>query len=153
MKIRNRRRGQRPTPKKTPDDGLPESGELLSIEALDRTGLAITSEGALGRILHVIPPNPLILSATDRARIASSFSQLAGRLRRGQTLQFYVQARPVTLDDVLLDSRREVAAWAGEPPAKGKPAQDPLSLSRWRLYAAMEESLRLHADHQAAVRT
>ena len=31
------------------------------------------------------------------------------------------------------------------------PARDPLSLSRWRLYAALEESLRLHADSQAAV--
>ncbi|HET6507064.1 MAG TPA: hypothetical protein VFG42_09755 [Baekduia sp.] len=153
MKIRNRRRRGAPTPKRTSDDGLPESGELLPVEALDRTGLAITSDGALVRILHVIPPNPLILSAPDRARVAASFCAIVARLRPGQTLQFYVQARPVNLDDVLLESRREVAAWAGEPPAKGKPAQDPLSLSRWRLYAAMEESLRLHADHQAAVRT
>ena len=30
---------------------------------------------------------------------------------------------------------------------------DGLALARWRLYAALEESLRRHADHQAAVRT
>ena len=30
-------------------------------------------------------------------------------------------------------------------------ARDPLALSRWRLHAALEESLRLHADSQAAV--
>ena len=53
MKIRNRkRRGARPTTMKVPEEGLPESGELLPVEALDRTGLAITSEGALVRILR-----------------------------------------------------------------------------------------------------
>jgi hypothetical protein len=144
-----RRRGAR----KAPETALPESGELLPLEALDRTGLALTSEGALVRILHVIPPNPLIMSAEDRRRLASSFCQIVGRLRPGQSLQFYVQARPVNLDEVLLASRREVAAWAGDPPVGGKQARDALALSRWRLYSAMEESLRLHADHQAAVRT
>ena len=132
---------------------LPEAGELLPVEALDRTGLMITSEGALVRVLHVIPPNPLILAPQDRQRIASSFCHIVARLRPGQSLQFYVQARPVNLDEVLLASRREVGAWAGDAPTNGRTARDPLALSRWRLYAAMEESLRQHADDQAAVET
>ena len=135
---------------KTDPVKLPEAGELLAIEALDRTGLAITSEGALVRILHVIPPNPLILSGHDRERIAVTFCHMAGRLRPGQSLQFYVQARPVNLDEVLAACRREVTAWAGDPPTADQPARDPLALGRWRLYASMEESLRLHADDQAA---
>jgi hypothetical protein len=129
---------------------LPEAGDLLAVEALDRTGLLITSEGALVRILQVIPPNPLILSGHDRERIATTFCHLAGRLRPGQTLQFYVEARPVNLDEVLAACRREVAAWAGDPPTPGQPARDSMALSRWRLYASMEESLRLHSDDQAA---
>ncbi len=136
---------------KTDPVKLPEAGELLAIEALDRTGLAITSEGALVRILHVIPPNPLILSGHDRERIAVTFCHMAGRLRPGQSLQFYVQARPVNLDEVLAACRREVTAWAGDPPTADQPARDPLALGRWRLYASMEESLRLHADDQAAM--
>ena len=37
------------------------------------------------------------------------------------------------------------------PSAPKLNGHDPLALDRWRLYAAMEESLRLHADAQATV--
>ena len=137
----------------TSDAPLREAGELLAVEAIDRTGLMITSEGALVRILHVIPPNPLILSQGDREEIAAVFCRMVSRLRPEQSLQFYVEARPVNLEHLLAASRSEVAAWAGDPPSPHQPARDPLALSRWRLYAAMEESLRLHADDQAAVET
>jgi hypothetical protein len=137
--------------KDTPDEALRDAGELLAVEAIDHTGLVVTSEGALARILHVIPPNPLIMSEDDRLRVASSYCHLVARLRPEQSLQFYVEARPVNLEELLEASRREVAAWAGEPPAPGQPARDALALSRWRLNAAMEESLRLYADDQAAV--
>ncbi len=133
---------------------LKQAGELLAVEAIDRTGLAITSEGAFVRALHVSAPNPLILSEAERSRIAQGYCHLVSRLRAGQSVQFYVQSRPVNLAEVLADARREVSYTAGEPPASLEDgACDPLSLSRWRLYAAMEESLRLHADEQAAVQT
>ena len=38
-----------------------EAGELLAVEAIDRSGLAVTSEGAFVRLLQVTPPNPLVL--------------------------------------------------------------------------------------------
>jgi hypothetical protein len=133
------------------NQALPEAGDLLPIEAIDHSGVVVTSEGAFVRILHVIPPNPMILSAEDRAMTAAGYCQLVSRLRPQQVLQFYVEARPVNLDEVLTRSRREVAAWSGEHPTRGQPARDPLALSRWRLNAAMEDSLRLHADDQAAV--
>lgn len=139
------RRGER--------EQLPEVGDLLNIEAVDRTGLVITSEGALVRIVEVTPPNPLILSDTDRQRTAAAFCHLVARLRPGQTLQFYVEARPINLAEILAEARREVREWAGEPPVKGQPIEDSLARSRWRLYGAMEDSLRRHADHQAAVQT
>ena len=128
-----------------------EAGDLLGIEAIDRTGVVVTSEGAFVRILHVVPPNPMTLSARERERLSAAYCGLVGRLRPDETLQFYVEARPVDLEQILGASRGEVAAWAGEPPGPDQPARDPLALSRWRLYAAMEESLRLHADDQAAV--
>jgi TraG P-loop domain len=130
---------------------LPAAGTLLAVEAIDQSGLIVTSEGALVRIVHVIPPNPIILSDDDRERVAASYSHLVSRLRPQESLQFYVQARPVNLDELLARSRREVAAWSGEYPVNGQAARDGLALSRWRLNAAMEESLRLHADDQAAV--
>ena len=37
------------------NDPLPEAGELLAVEYLDRTGLIVTSEGAFVRIFRVTP--------------------------------------------------------------------------------------------------
>jgi len=131
-----------------------EAGDLLPVEAIDRTGLAITSEGAFVRILQVTPPNPLILSGDERARIARGYCQLVSRLRSDQRLQFYVHSRPVNLAEILSAARREVSCTSGPAPASlDADGEDPLAMSRWRLYAAMEQSLRLHADEHAAVET
>jgi energy-coupling factor transporter ATP-binding protein EcfA2 len=126
-------------------------GELIPLVAVDRSGLAVTSQGTFVHVVHVSPPNPLILSPEDREAAAASFCYLAGRLRAGQCVQFYVQARPVNLEEVLASSRREVTRAAGPAPSPATPAADRRARDRWRLYAAMEESLRMHADDQAAV--
>ncbi len=131
-----------------------EAGELLAVEAIDRTGLAVTSEGAFVRLLAVTPPNPLVLGGQDRRRIAEGYCQLIARLKADERLQFYVVSRPVDLKTILEQARREVSAAAGEPPdSLDDPAHDPLSMARWRMYFAMQESLRLHSDEQAAVQT
>jgi hypothetical protein len=131
--------------------GSTEAGDLLAIEAIDRSGLIVTSEAAFVRILQVTPPNPMILSAEERQDLAAAFCHLISRLRPEQTLQFYVEARPMNLERILAAARSQVAAWAGEPEVALGRDGDPLSESRWRLHAAMEESLRLHCDEQAAV--
>jgi hypothetical protein len=129
-----------------------ELGKLLAVEAIDRSGLLVTSEGAFVRYISVIPPNPLILSLEDQVATATAYCHCLSRLRAGQCVQFYVEARPVDLEQILADSRREVEHWAGPPPSTGTlKSADPLALDRWRLYASMEESLRLHADDQAAM--
>jgi hypothetical protein len=133
---------------------MKEAGDLLAVEAIDRTGLAVTREGAFVRVLQVTAPNPLVLGDGERQRIAEGYCQLIARLRADQRLQFYVASRPIDLSSVLADARREVSYAAGEPPASLEDeGQDPLATARWRMYAAMEESLRLHADEQAAVQT
>jgi TraG P-loop domain len=131
-----------------------QAGDLLPVEAIDASGLAVTSEGAFVRVLAVTPPNPLILSAEERARIARGYCHLASWLRADQRLQFYVHSKPVNLKDVLAAAREEVSHTSGEPPVSlDGDGRGSLGLSRWRLYAAMEQSLRLHADEQAAVET
>ena len=75
-------------------------------------------------VLRVTPPNPLILSRKDRQAVAAGFCHLVGRLRPGQSLQFYVQARPVRLDELLADARREVEACAGPAPTRDRAARD-----------------------------
>jgi len=128
---------------------LPAAGELLTIEAIDRTGLIVTSEGALVRIFRVTPRNPLLMSVGEREKTAAAFQRLVSQLGADETVQIYIDARPVNLTQLLADCRREVQASAGPVPSVED--GDRLALARWRLYAAMEESLRLHADAQAAV--
>jgi len=154
--MRLRRRGATDAPGRArrrtgPGAGLRAAGELAALEAVDPSGLMVTSEGAFVRILAVTPPNPLIMSPANRAEVAAAYCHLVSRLRPEQSLQFYLQARPLDLDEILVASRHEVATWAGPPPTPGRPVRDELALSRWRLYGAMEESLRQHADHQAAM--
>ena len=57
----------------------------------------------------------------------------------------------MNLAELVGECRRQVEACAGPPPSGDRGARDRLALSRWRLHAALEESLRLHADSQAAV--
>ena len=130
---------------------LREAGELLGVEAVDRTGLVVTSEGAFVRIFRVAPVNPLLMSGEEREKAAGTFQRLISQLHADERIQVLVEGRPVNLEELLDDCRREVEACAGPPPARERAACDQLSLSRWRLYAALEESLRLHADGQAAV--
>jgi hypothetical protein len=84
-----------------PPGELAEAGELAAVEAIDRGGVVITSDGAFVRVLQVTPPNPLILADEDRRAVAAGFCHLIGRLRAGQSLQFYVDARPIRLEDLL----------------------------------------------------
>ena len=129
---------------------LREVGDLLAVEAIDHTGLIVTSEGAFVRIFRVVPPNPLLMSAQEREKTAGTFQRLVSQLKAEETLQIYIDARPVNLAELLAGCQREVEASAGPAPTREHPARDSLALARWRLYAAMEESLRLHADEQAA---
>jgi hypothetical protein len=130
---------------------LREAGELLGVEAIDRTGLVVTSEGAFVRILRVAPVNPLLMSGEEREKTAASFQRLISQLHADERIQVVVEGRPVNLEELLAKTRHEVQASAGPPPTHDAPARDLLALARWRLYAALEESLRLHADNQAAV--
>ena len=143
-RARNKRRDHDRPPER-------EAGDLLALEALDQTGLAVNSSGVFLRYLEVSPPNPLIMGEREREQLAAALRRLISRLRVGQWLQFYVETRPVQLGRLLERLRGEVRAFAGEPPSDTSAAPDALALSRWRLCAAMEDSLRRHAVEQAAV--
>ena len=129
---------------------LPHAGELLAIEAIDQTGLIVTSEGAFVRIFKVTPPNPLLMSAPEQDKTDGRLSAArVAAARRGVAADLHRRAagepRPA--------ARRLPARGAGQRRrgARAGANADPMALAQWRLYAAMEESLRLHADRQAAV--
>ena len=130
---------------------LRDAGELLGVEAIDRTGLVVTSEGAFVRVFRVAPANPLLMSGEEREKAAATFQRLISQLHDDERIQVVVEGRPVNLTELVGECRREVEACAGPAPTREHGARDPLALSRWRLHAALEESLRLHADSQAAI--
>ncbi len=82
------------------------AGELLPVEAIDPSGLIVRSDGALVHILAVSAPNPVVLSDADHARLSEGFQELVARLAAGQSLQFYVQSRPINVEDLLERARR-----------------------------------------------
>src|SRR3954470_20146481 len=86
----------------------PAAGALLDVVALDRTGVLVTGEGALVRFVEVTPRNPRVMGTEERLRVGEGFAAMAGRLRSGQSLQFYFEAAPVLLGEVLDVTREEV---------------------------------------------
>src|SRR5918992_3827819 len=130
---------------------LPEAGELLAVEALDRAGVLVTSEGALVRYLRVAPKNPLVMSDAERAQVSHAFGQLVARIPAGQSLQFYVEASPLRLEALLEHSRREAQRGLVPMEQSGEPELRERASALRRLHVALERSLELHADEQAAV--
>lgn len=124
---------------------VPEAGDLLAIEALSRDGVLVTSEGALVRYLRVSAKNPLVMAEEERRVVGSAFGRLVGRLQGGQSLQFYVEARPVELEALLARAEEETES-AATNHADAERAE-----ALRRLGAAARESLTMHADEQAAV--
>ena len=97
---------------------LREAGELLGVEAVDRTGLVVTSEGAFVRIFRVCPVNPLLMSGEERAKAAGTFQRLISQLHDDERIQVFVEGRPVKLAELVGDCRREVEACAGPAPSR-----------------------------------
>jgi TraG P-loop domain len=124
-----------------------EAGDLCPVEAIDREGLLVTSEGALVRFLRAAPKNPLVMSPVEREQVGQAFGQLVGRLAPGQSLQFYVEAAPVRLESLLARSQHEAERALRSLASNGDGRAEALR----RLHAGLRESLERHADEQAAV--
>lgn len=136
----------------TEREDMPEVGELFEIDALDRDGLMMRSDGTFVRMLEVTPRNPGLLSMEEAQAVSASYAQMLARLRPRQTIQFIVDSRPVHVDRVLEASRREVERVAGPPPKKGEVVSlTPLSRDRWLLYSAMAQSISERSDSEGAV--
>lgn len=111
---------------------LRETGELLGVEAVDRTGLVVTSEGAFVRIFRAARVNPLLMSGEEREKAAATFQPLFSQPHADERIQVLVQGRPVNLDELLGDRRREIEACTGRAQRRDGAARESLSLSLWR---------------------
>ena len=111
----------------------------------------VTSEGALVRYLRVAPKNPLVMSDSERGQVSHAFGQLVSRAPAGQSLQFYVDAAPVRLDALLEHSRAEADRALAPLEASAEAGLRQRAEVLRRLHGAVEQSLELHCDEQAAV--
>lgn len=130
---------------------LAAAGDLVPVEAIDRSGLVITSEGQFVRVLEVQPPNTSVLPETDVDILLEGLRNMIGRLSAGQTVQIYTESRPVALDRVTDPLTQEIARMHGEP-REAVERDDRLGVARWQLYSAMHEGLDRWSLSVAAVR-
>jgi hypothetical protein len=89
---------------------------LLGAAAIEPDGLLIRDDGSHVRYLEVTPVNPLVLEPAEAERVSAAFAQVAARLPDRQSLQLYVQATPLQLEEILAveTHRCEQAAGAAQ---------------------------------------
>ena len=90
--------------------------ETLGVLAIEPDGLLIRADGTVVRYLEVTPVNPLAMEPAETERVCAGFAQAVARLAAGQSLQLYVHASPLRLEELLAVQahRCEQAAGAAE---------------------------------------
>lgn len=134
-------------------EDMPEAGEIFEIDALDRDGLMIRSDGTFIRMLEVTPRNPELLSIEEAQAMSATYAQMLARLRPKQSIQFIIDSRPVHVDRVLEASRKEVERVAGPAPTTPelRRSKTKLERNRWQMFGAMSQSIHQRSDSEGAV--
>ena len=126
------------------------AGDFFGVEALFEDGLLVREDGTFVRYLEVIPSNPLVIDENGCRELAEGFGALVRQIPAGMTAQFYVEATPLKLGDVLARYRTQV-----ENATRGLLAGDTHHQQRAAALRALAgvhaESLYQHADDHAAV--
>ena len=115
---------------------------LLDVAAIEPDGLLIGSDGTYVRYLQCETVNPLVLDPDEAAGISAAFAQIAARLGDRQTLQLYVHARPLELEELLAEQSHLCEQAAGAAQDAG---QDERADAIRRLGGAQEDSIRVSA--------
>jgi hypothetical protein len=94
---------------------------LLGVAAIGPDGVLLRDDGSYVRYLEVTPVNPLVLEPAAAERISAAFAQVAARLPDGQSLQLYVQATPLALEEILAVETHRCEQAAGTAQDSGQP--------------------------------
>jgi hypothetical protein len=118
------------------------AAELLRVAAIAPDGLLVTEDGRYVRYLETGPVNPLVMDPAEAERVSGAFAQLAARLPDRQSLQLYVQASTLELEELLADEshRCEQAAGAAQDAGEDQRARAIVALG-----SAQEQSIRASA--------
>lgn len=125
------------------------AAEILGLASIGEDGLAIATDGTYLRYLEVHSPvNSLVADEQSNERVAEAFGGVLARLEAGQSLQLYVQAQPLAVQDLLAREAHAVALAANASRANGDPE---LAVAMTRLGTAVEYSLSTHCEAVAAM--
>ena len=91
------------------------ASELLDVAAIEPDGLLVGEDGLYVRYLQVGAVNPLVVDQAEGEGISSAFTQVAGRLPDRQSLQLYVQATPLALEETLAGETQRSSRLPGRP--------------------------------------
>ncbi len=125
------------------------TADLLGVEAITPDGLLVTREGSYVRYLQTAAVNPLVMDPGEAERVGAAFAQVAARLPDRQSLQLYLHATPLALEELLAQEthRCEQAAGAAQDSGQARRAQALRGLG-----IAQEQSIRRGADTVAPLR-
>ena len=112
-------------------DAAREAGDLCPMEAIDREGLLVTSEGALVRFLRDAPQNPLVMSPVEREQIGRAFADGQHVRVQGVAQREEVTGRQLVLF-VVIDEQRKPLAVSGRGASGGPHSVRLCSRSRAR---------------------
>jgi hypothetical protein len=121
---------------------------LLGLAAIGQDGTAIRCDGVYLRYLEVSPVNPLVCDEQTNEQLSTAFGGVLGRLEGGQSLQLYVQARPLPIDELVSQEAQSVALAAATAERED---QAGVGRAIRRLGIAVEHSLRTHCEAVAAM--
>jgi hypothetical protein len=130
--------------------GASDAG-LLGVVTIDPSGVIVTTGGALVRIVQLEPRSVAALVGRDGEQVSDGLAGLVRRLPAGQTLQIYVQSRPINTEDVLAASGTQLKRRARLVPSPFGPEPDAVRRDRRLLESALEEPLRLHRHREGDV--
>lgn len=119
------------------------AASLLGVAAIQPDGLLVRDDGSHVRYLDVTPVNPLAMEPEEAGRVSAGFAQVAARLEDGQSLQLYVQAVPLELDELLAVQAHRCQQAAGAAKDTGDPEH---ARAIRALGAAQEHTLRQAAE-------
>lgn len=115
------------------------ASELLGVAAIEPDGLLVGQDATYVRYLEVGTVNPLVVEQAEGERISAAFAQVAARLSERQSLQLYIQARPLDVEGLLAEETYRCERAAGAAEDAGEPER---ATAIRRLGIAQEQSIR-----------
>ncbi|MGO9490133.1 MAG: VirB4 family type IV secretion system protein [Solirubrobacteraceae bacterium] len=119
--------------------GRGSAARALGVRAIEPDGLLAREDGTLVRYVEATAVNPLVLDPAEADRVAGAFAQVAARLQDGQSLQLYVQATPLDVEEILAVQSHRCEQAAGTAEAEGETQR---ALALRALGVAHERSIR-----------